>query len=86
VLDDEVSLLTEPEPGAMARGLVRLLADEGLRERLATNAKDFARRELTLEAYEGKLLRFYAAIEKKIGGGADHGEIAGLEARHQGHR
>lgn len=86
VLDDEVALLTEPEPGAMAQGLVRLLRDRVLRERLARNAKDFARRELTLEAYEGKLLRFYDVIEKKIGGGADHGEIAGLEARRQGHR
>ena len=82
VLDDEIALLAEPEPGAMAQGLMRLLADPELRERLATNAKDFARRELTLEAYEGKLLRFYAAIEKKIGGGDVHGEIAGLEARH----
>ncbi|HEX6863150.1 MAG TPA: glycosyltransferase family 4 protein [Thermoanaerobaculia bacterium] len=82
VLDDEVALLAEPEPEAMARGLVRLLSDPGLRERLATNAKDFARRELTFEAYEGKLLRFYDAIEKKIGGGTAHGEIAGLEARH----
>lgn len=86
VLDDEVALLAEPEPGAMARGLVRLLSDQVLRERLARNAKDFARKELTLEAYEGKLLRFYAAIEKKIGGGTAHGEIAGLEARRQGHR
>lgn len=86
VLDDEVALLTEPEPEAMARGLVRLLEDELLRERLAKNAKTFARREFTLEAYEGKLLRFYDVIEKKIGGGADHGEIARLEARRQGHR
>lgn len=86
VLTDEIALLADPDPKAMARGLVRLLQDEVLRERLATNAKSFARRELTLEAYEGKLLRFYDAIEMKIGGGTGHGEIARLEARRQGHR
>lgn len=86
VLTGELALLADPEPEAMARGLVRLLGDEVLRERLATNAKTFARRELTLEAYEAKLLRFYDAIEKKIGGGSGHGEIARLEARRQGHR
>jgi glycosyltransferase involved in cell wall biosynthesis len=86
VLTDELALLADPNPEAMAEGLVRLLKDEVLRERLATNAKNFARRELTLEAYKGKLLRFYDAIEKKIGGGSGHGEIARLEARRQGHR
>lgn len=66
VLTDEISCLVDPEPDAMARGLVELLRDTGRRETLAANAKDFARRELTRDAFERKLLRFYDSIAERI--------------------
>ncbi|HEX7181185.1 MAG TPA: glycosyltransferase family 4 protein [Thermoanaerobaculia bacterium] len=82
VLDDEVACLVEPEPEAMAKGLVRLLRDTALRERLATNAKEFARREFTPEAFERKILRFYDSVARKIGGEWPDGKTARLEAGH----
>ena len=86
VLHDDIALLADPDPESMGRGLVRLLQDELLREKLATNARQFAQRELTPEAYAEKLSRFYDAVARKIGGKIDHGEIARVETRHQGGR
>lgn len=84
VLDDEVALLVEPEPEAVGRGLARLLTDEVLRERLAANAKRFAQREFTPEAFQRKLLAFYDAVAERIASHDDDGETAGLEARRPG--
>lgn len=67
VLDDEVACLVEPRAEAFADGLVCLLADEVLRERLAGNAKRFAQREFTPEAFETKLLNFYDSVAERIG-------------------
>jgi glycosyltransferase involved in cell wall biosynthesis len=68
VLTDDVACLVEPEPAAMARGLVRLLRDEVLRERLAADAKELAQRELTPQAFERKLLEFYDQVAQNLGG------------------
>lgn len=84
VLDGEVAFLVEPEPEAMGRGLARLLTDEVLRERLAANAKRFAQREFTPEAFHRKLLAFYDAVAERIAPHDESGETAGLEARHPG--
>jgi glycosyltransferase involved in cell wall biosynthesis len=86
VLHEEIAFLADPDPGSMARGLVRLLQDELLRERLASNARQFAQRELTPQAFESKLLLFYDAVARKIGGKFEHGEVARVEAGHQGGR
>ena len=67
VLDDEVACLVEPRAAALADGLVRLLADEVLRERLAGNARRLARREFTRGAFESKLLDFYDSVAQRIG-------------------
>jgi len=82
VLDDEVALLVDPQPEPMAQGLVRLLQDEGLRERLAANARRFAQAEFTPEAFRRKLLAFYNAVAERIGEDGNDGETAGLETRH----
>jgi glycosyltransferase involved in cell wall biosynthesis len=66
VLTDEISCLVDPEPEAMARGLVSLLRDAGRREQLAASAKEYAQRELTRDAFERKLLRFYDLIGERI--------------------
>jgi glycosyltransferase involved in cell wall biosynthesis len=69
VLDDEVACLVEPEPEAFARGLVRLLTSEPLRERLAANARELALREFTPAAFAAKLQRFYEAVARKLANG-----------------
>ena len=89
VLDDEVALLVEPDPGAMGKGIVRLLKDEALRERLAAKARQLVQRDFTLDAFRRKLLTFYDALEERIGrignDGKQHGSTERIEARHQGH-
>ena len=86
VLDDEVALLVEPEPAAMGRGMVQLLDDEILRERLAANARQLVQRNFTLDAFRRKLLTFYDDVSGRIGNdGKQHGSTERIEARHQGH-
>lgn len=80
VLTDEIACLVEPDPDAMARGLTALLSDRERRERLAANAKGYATRELTRDAFERKLLRFYDSVAQKIREDW-HGQHP-LEARH----
>lgn len=58
VLDDEIAMLVEPEPEAMARGLADLLADPALRDRLAAAAGMRVRAEFSREGYARKLLGF----------------------------
>ena len=77
VLDDDIAYLVEPEPAAMGEALARLLEDRGLRERLAGNAREFARREFTPQAFESKILRFYGAVARAMGLEEIHGETAG---------
>lgn len=84
VLDDSVALLVEPEPEAMGEGLARLLNDPELRERLAANALDLARREFTPEAFRRKLLAFYDAVANHILEKGNDGQTAGFEARATG--
>jgi glycosyltransferase involved in cell wall biosynthesis len=66
VLDDDVALLTEPEPQAMGEGLARLLQDDLLRERLAGEAQRLVQRELTPEAFRRKLLNFYGEVATRL--------------------
>ncbi|MES1245332.1 MAG: glycosyltransferase family 4 protein [Acidobacteriota bacterium] len=86
VLTDDVARLAEPEPEPLGRALAGLLRDRGLRERLAAAARDLAQRELTPQAFERKLLRFYDAIGERIREERRDGQTAGFQAGHQGHR
>jgi len=89
VLTDDVACLVAPEPEAMARGLVDLLRNQVLRERLAANARELAQRELTPQAFERKVLQFYDQIAHIIqipGGEWRHGKTERLEAGRPGAR
>ncbi|HET9227019.1 MAG TPA: hypothetical protein VFR31_10150, partial [Thermoanaerobaculia bacterium] len=86
VLTDDIARLADPEPAAMGKALAELLRDEVLRERLARAAKSFAQRELTREAFESKLLRFYDSVEERIREERPDGQTPRLQARHQSHR
>ena len=58
----DIGLLFDPEtPGALAATLGRLVADQGLRARLAGNARGAAR-ALSWEAQEGELVRLYERV------------------------
>ncbi len=86
VLTDDIARLADPDPESMGSALAELLRDAVLRERLARAARDFAQRELTREAFEGKLLRFYDSVEERIREERPNGQTARLQARHQSHR
>jgi glycosyltransferase involved in cell wall biosynthesis len=66
VLDDAIAKLVEPEPAAMAQGLVELLADAALRERLVNAARERVEREFSPAAFRRKLSSFYAAVEQRL--------------------
>lgn len=66
VLDDDIALLVEPNAEAMAQGLRRLLQDQELAARLAAQAKERVAACYSLQAFEDKLLGFYADLENQI--------------------
>jgi glycosyltransferase involved in cell wall biosynthesis len=68
VLDDRTAYLVDPDPEALGDGLVELLSDPVLRERLATQAKAYVQREFTPEAAHRKLGSFYSMMESKASG------------------
>lgn len=70
VLDDGISMLVEPDPQDLARGLGELLSDAGLRERLAQSAKERVTEKYSFEAYRRKLLEFYQGLEARCQGAA----------------
>jgi glycosyltransferase involved in cell wall biosynthesis len=72
VLDQDISLLVEPTPEDMARGLGELLADPARGRALASAAKERVAAEYSLAAYRRKLLGFYRELEKALapGGGS----------------
>ena len=75
---------SSPTPRRMGRGLARLLEDRELRGRLAGNARQFAQREFTPEAFRRKLLGFYDAVANRILEDGNDGQTTGLQARTPG--
>jgi glycosyltransferase involved in cell wall biosynthesis len=63
VLDDSCALLVEPEPRALARGLVTLASDERLRARLGTAAHRRAVERYSVEAFREKVRVAYRTLE-----------------------
>lgn len=69
VLDDEISMLVEPDPADMARGIRTLLADPALCTRLATAARARVQAEFSPAAYRRKLSAFLKAeVEPRVAG------------------
>ncbi len=67
VLDDEISRLEAPDAESMGDGLVALLEDRAMRDRLAANAGERVRREFSPEAFRRKISAFYSEIEQEHG-------------------
>lgn len=68
VLDDDIALLVQPTPRAMAQGLLKLLGDQDLGQRLAQAARQRVAAEYSLPAFEAKLLGFYDELEARLAG------------------
>ncbi|MFQ6550860.1 glycosyltransferase family 4 protein [Aestuariibius insulae] len=69
VLTDEVAHLVTAAPKDMTEGFEMLLADPDLRDRLATNARAYVKREFTPAAYRQKLDQFLRTeIEPRLAG------------------
>lgn len=66
VLDEEIALLVRAEPAAMAAGLTRLLDDDGLRRRLARNARERVERVYSRQAFAEKLRAFYDGLAQGL--------------------
>ncbi len=65
VLNDEVAMLVDPTPEAVAAGLTHLLGDAALRSRLAENAKRLAQSTYSRAAFEESVDRLYAPLRKQ---------------------
>ncbi|HEX8755942.1 MAG TPA: glycosyltransferase [Steroidobacteraceae bacterium] len=63
VLDDDCAYLVEPDPQALARGLMTLAADEALRARLSVAAGRLARDRYSVEAFREKVSAAYRKLE-----------------------
>jgi glycosyltransferase involved in cell wall biosynthesis len=68
VLDDRIAYLVDPSPEPLGLGLATLLGDEGLRQRLAAQAKEYVQEEFTPEAARRKLGLFYDGMEARVAG------------------
>jgi glycosyltransferase involved in cell wall biosynthesis len=66
VLDDQIALLVNPDPHAMADGLISLLEDRTFATDLAQRAKERVKQELSYEAFQKKLVSFYRSLETTI--------------------
>lgn len=67
VLDERIALLADPTAEALAAGLVKLLFDHDLRERLAASARERVRREFSRAAFAARVADFYdEAVARRI--------------------
>ncbi len=66
VLDDRIAFLINPDPKAMAKGMVTLLNDTNLRSELSKRAKERVKLEFSYEAFQKKLLTFYQRLEENL--------------------
>lgn len=59
VLNEEIALLIEPSGEALAEGILRLLQDPDLRQRMGHNARTFAEARFNFENYLDKMRQVY---------------------------
>jgi glycosyltransferase involved in cell wall biosynthesis len=62
VLDDKVAILVQPNPEAMARGLLRALGDEG--KPIAAHARQLYERDYSRQAYMTKMNNLFNLLKK----------------------
>jgi glycosyltransferase involved in cell wall biosynthesis len=65
VLTDDVSLLVEPDPTALANGIITLLRDDRLRERLGEAGKRLVEERYSYDSFREKVEGAYNLIREK---------------------
>lgn len=68
VLNRDIALLTPADERSLADGILRLKNDPDLRDKLATNAKDYVAREHSFEKFTETVNVIYGKIERLEGG------------------
>ena len=68
VLDDDIAVLTEPEPAAFGAALAALLSDPARVAKVGAAGRARARAEYTPEAFRRKVLAFYETVERSVHG------------------
>jgi glycosyltransferase involved in cell wall biosynthesis len=68
VLTPEVALLVEPRPDALAAGIVTLLTDSGLCQRLVENASRLAQEVYSPQAYYTKVAEVFSFLASRARG------------------
>lgn len=66
ILTDQHALLVDPSPDGIARGLLELAADEGLRRRLGAAGRELVERNHTFDAYRTRLHGAYDRLEREV--------------------
>jgi glycosyltransferase involved in cell wall biosynthesis len=65
VLNDQVAILTDCDAASLADGLLKVLEDEKLRQKISTNAKALADEKYSYEVYLQKTRSIYNYLEQK---------------------
>ncbi len=68
VLNDDVAMLTDCTPGSFSEGLLKVMQDEKLRQKLSQNARKLAEEKYSYEVYVKKLSRIYDYLADRLEG------------------
>jgi glycosyltransferase involved in cell wall biosynthesis len=66
VLNDDIAVLVEPTKEAVAEGLLKLIRDRELRQRLSQEAQQYAKDMYDPEQYREKLDQIYRTLESSL--------------------
>jgi len=66
VMTEDIAVLTAPQPGAFAAGIMRVFDDPQQARRLATQAVDYIEREHSYDAFKKKLNGLYQTLEQLV--------------------
>lgn len=65
VMNDDIALLVDADIQSYAEGMQRLIDDKNLRERLASQAKDYIQKEHSMTTFKSKVNQLFAFIGNK---------------------
>jgi glycosyltransferase involved in cell wall biosynthesis len=66
VLDEQIAVLTHPDPTSMADGILSLIRDQKRASIIAQNAKERVKNNYSREVFDRKLIAFYKYLENMI--------------------
>jgi glycosyltransferase involved in cell wall biosynthesis len=69
VLDDDIAMLADATPKAMADAMCRLIRDENLERRLVASAQERVNAEYSPDVFRRKLANFYESLDELLASG-----------------